>query len=44
MSGDDDTIIIRHKLAAIVTKPVTWVKRWHLIALFVMGVVVGKLL
>ena len=42
--SDDDDIIIRHKLVAVVTKPVTWVKRWHLIALFAVGVLVGKLL
>ena len=44
MSGDDDTIIIRHKLVAAITKPVTLLKRWHVAALMALAWALGKFL
>jgi hypothetical protein len=45
MSGDDDTIIIRggKKIAAALTKPVTSLKRWHVVAIAVAAFILGKL-
>lgn len=43
MPPDDDDVIIRHKLVQALTKPVTSLKRWHVLAIALAAFVAGLL-